>query len=589
MDHMPHFSLKMQMLLRLSFSGCLLLVLFNLRESFTGWIAFQDETRVANRSKKASDFASPRTKRSLELRGRKGYLGIATPVFGLLSTSNVSPLLEETTNPQAKMDEIINDAAKMEKPLTSTHSNSKSDIDKSLVTKRESNDARTNPKRPLNILFLYPDDWRHDTIGAAGKYPVMTPFLDSLAADGVRFTHNCVTTSVCWVSRATMLTGQYLSRHESNDTTNPVFYQHWNETWPHLLRESGYWTGHIGKWQFANYTFVEEQYNYTYLLEGYHWLENPMWRWRPDQPRFYHTTDIYENKTIDFIRDRPKDRPFALTVAFYAPKAIGFGPDQWFPKNETLQMYDNVTIPEPFLDGNTSFAKLPAFFKQTEKSNAGRTRWVDRFGSGRQYQRSMKRYFALITEVDNAIKNIHKELENQGILNETLIVFTTDNGFFLGEHGLGGKWWPYQESIRVPLIIRDPRMPREKVSTLDDSFTLNIDLAPTILSAAGIEVPSGMQGRNIADLYLKPEEKQSWRKEFYYEHPTHYGVDHIPSSSALVRKDFKYLEFPDWNVSQLFDLIADPFEYEDLVNNSDYGELVVQMRKRHDDLKAQVT
>jgi arylsulfatase A-like enzyme len=297
---------------------------------------------------------------------------------------------------------------------------------------------------------------------------------------------------------------------------------------------------------------------------------------------------LYENVTIEFLRNRPKDRPFALTTAFYAPKAIGDGPDQWFPKNETLKLYENVTVPEPLLDGNTSFAKLPGFFKKTETTNAGRTRWVDRFGSGRQYQYSMKRYYALITEVDNAIKNIYKELEEQGILNETLLIFTTDNGFFHGEHGLGGKWWPYQESIRVPLIIKDPRMPKDKAGTTDSSFTLNIDLAPTILDAAMLPVPPGMQGRNIADLYLSPKGEATWREEFFYEHPTHFGVDHIPSSTALVRKDYKYMRYPDWNVEQLFDLVNDPYEYNDLVNHSDYLELVIAMRKRHDELNQSV-
>ncbi len=442
------------------------------------------------------------------------------------------------------------------------------------------------PKR-LNVLLLYPDDWRHDTLGCAGTQLVQTPFLDHLATNkGMRFTHNCVTTSVCWISRATLLTGQYLSRHLSQKIKDPVFYNKWNATWPHLLRSSGYYTGHIGKWQFHRKPFVKRRFDYTYLSEGYHWVPNPKWNETNGESRNIHTTDVFQNLTIEFLRNRPKDRPFALTMAFYAPKAIGWGPDQWFPKNETLQRYyKNLTIPEPPLDGNTSFERLPKFFKETQKTNAGRARWVDRFGNGPQYQKSMKSYYALITEVDGAIKNIHQELERQGILNETLVIFTTDNGFFHGEHGLGGKWWPYQESIRVPLIIQDPRMPKNKVGTLEDAFTLNIDLAPTILNAANLRVPPEMQGRNIADLYLTADGKNTWRKEFYYEHPTHQGINHIPSSSALVRNDFKYMVYPDWNVEQLFDLINDPLEYNDIVNNSAYRELMVQMRKRHDELQ----
>jgi arylsulfatase A-like enzyme len=483
-------------------------------------------------------------------------------------------------------------AVSIQKPITIESTISRANLSTTNTKKETTSDQQppekedsSAPRKPLNVLIMYPDDWRHDTLGCAGTQPVQTPFLDYLASKGIRFTHNCVTTSVCWISRATLFTGQFLSRHGSDRPVHPRFYQQWYQTWPYLLGNAGYWTGHIGKWQFHDYEFVEKQYNYTYLYEGFHWTENP--DQTPGQPKNIHSTDLYENITIEFLRNRPKDVPFALTTAFYAPKAVGEGPDQWYPKNETLKMYENVTVPEPFLDGNTSFEMLPSFFKQTEGTNAGRTRWVDRFGSGRQYQYSMKRYYALITEVDNAIKNIYDELERQGILNETLIIFTTDNGFFHGEHGLGGKWWPYQESIRVPLIIQDPRMPQEKVGTLDDSFTLNIDLASTILSAANIESPPVMQGRDIADLYLKKDGKEKWRKEFFYEHPTHFGTDHIPSSSALVRKDFKYMLYPDWNVEQLFDLKNDPYEYYDIVNNSDYRGLVVQMRNRHHELKQQ--
>ncbi len=443
-------------------------------------------------------------------------------------------------------------------------------------------------RKPLNILFLYADDWRHDTLGVARTQPVKTPFLDKFSRDGIRFTHNCVTTSMCWISRASQLTGQFLSRHLTKRLAEPTFYARFNQTWPYLLRQAGYWTGHVGQWQFANYEFAKKQYDFTHLMEGYHWWSNPSWTPTNGQASHIHTTDLTQNLALKFLKNRPKDQPFALTVAFSAPKAIGSGPDQWFPKNETLRLYDDVTIPPPSMDMHSSYAKLPSFFQKTEASNGGRTRWVERFGTEQQYRKSMKNYYAMITEVDTACKNIVEELRRQGIMEETLVVFTTDNGFFHGEHGLSGKWFPYQESIRVPLIIRDPRMPPEKVGTLEDSFTLNIDLAPTLLGAANIDAPAEMQGKNIADLYLNAEGQSVWRKEFFYEHPTHLGIEHLPSSTALVRKNFKFIAYPDWNAEQLFDLKSDPLESNDLRDHSDYAEMLDGMRKRHDELKGQI-
>ncbi len=137
------------------------------------------------------------------------------------------------------------------------------------------------------------------------------------------------------------------------------------------------------------------------------------------------------------------------------------------------------------------------------------------------------------------------------------------------------------------MIIRDPRMPKNNRGTLDDSFTLNIDLATTILGAANLPPHERMQGRDIADLYMKPDAKETWRKEFFYQHQS-MGRFYIPASSALVRKDYKYMVYPEWNVEQLFDMINDPLEINDIVNQSEHFALVEAMRKRHDLLKEEV-
>ena len=438
--------------------------------------------------------------------------------------------------------------------------------------------TRETEKR-MNVLVLYPDDWRHDSLSAVGTQIVRTPILDQLAREGIRFTHNCVTTSVCWISRATLLTGQYFARHQSADIGNPRFYDSWNETsFPYQMQQEGYFVGHIGKWQYHNPgNWVENHYNWTRLHEGQHWytLQNKT---------KIHATDRSLADAKDFLNERPKDKPFALTVAFYPPKAVGQGIDQYQPKPSSMKMYENETVPEPHVNMNVSYSRLPKFI--TER-NSARFRWHHRYDSPEKYQRMMKNMYRLISEVDEACRQIYVELDRQGILNDTVIIFTTDNGLFHAEHGLAGKWYPYQESIRVPLIIRDPRMPAHRIGTLDESFTLNVDLAPTILGAAGLPKALNMQGRDISDLYLHPN-AQPWRKEFFYQHPSK-GANVIPASSAVVRKDYKYMQFPEHNHELLFHLASDPLEEHDLAQDSYHKPILDEMRHRHDELAYDVS
>lgn len=186
-----------------------------------------------------------------------------------------------------------------------------------------------------------------------------------------------------------------------------------------------------------------------------------------------------------------------------------------------------------------------------------------------------------------AAERIVNELAEQGVLDKTLIIFTTDNGFFHAEHGLAEKFYPFQESIRVPMIVRDPRMAKDKIGKLNDEFTLSIDLAPTILGAAGIETPNVMQGQDISPLYIEDGDmcSSSWRKEFFYEHPVHLRENIIPASEALVRKDYKYLLWPNYKVEQLFDLRNDGYELNDLMENASHKLMLDEMRSRFRELK----
>jgi arylsulfatase len=425
--------------------------------------------------------------------------------------------------------------------------------------------------KPSNILLLYADDWRDDTLGSAGHPVVETPSLDRLAREGLRFTRAYVTTSVCGVSRASLLTGQWMSRH--GNTGFRMFETPWDETFPALMRSKGYWAGYVGKWH--NGDFPAASFDFARSYQGRHWI-------RGEDGSRIHVTKQNENDALDFLRTRPADKPFLLTVAFFAPHAEDEDPRQYLPQPEGMTLYEDTAIPVPPNATEQSWQRLPPFF---DERNEGRKRWHWRFDSPEKYQTMMRNYYRLVHEVDAVCGRLLAELQKQGALDETLVIFTTDNGYFHGEHGLADKWYPHQESIRVPLIVRDPRMPDERRGRANEDIALNVDLAPTILAAAGIAVPPGMQGHDLAPLYLgapRPE----WREEFFYEHPTIGDAHTIPASKALVRKDWKYIHWPEHGLEQLFDLTADPMEESDLARDPAHQDRLAELRKRFAELEA---
>lgn len=426
--------------------------------------------------------------------------------------------------------------------------------------------------QPMNVLVLLADDWRYDTLGCAGDAVVKTPNLDRLANDGLRFTHACVTTAICGVSRASIFTGQWMSRHG-----NPAFQMFktpWAETYPGLLRTNGYYVGHVGKWH--NGKFPAEQFDFGRAYSGTHWMKEADGTW-------IHVTQKNENDALEFLRTRPAGKPFCLTLAFFATHAEDANPLQYLPQPQSMKLYQDVTIPVPINATDESFHRLPPFI--ANEQNEGRVRWHWRFDTPEKFQTMMKNYYRLATEVDTTCGRVLEELKKQGLLENTLIIFTGDNGYYHAEHGLADKWYPHEESIRVPLIVRDPRMASARHGKTNDDFALNVDLAPTILAATGIKAPAGMQGRDLSPLYLATQ-KPAWREEFFYEHATIGKVTKIPSSQALVRKDWKYFFWPDFNTEQLFDLQADPIEEHDLIADPAQKERVAEMKARFSELKA---
>lgn len=280
-------------------------------------------------------------------------------------------------------------------------------------------DAPRQIDKPLNIVLLYADDWRHDALGVAGTLPVETPFLDWLSENkGVRFTHNCVTTSVCWISRVTLVMGQYLSRHGGSRVLNSDWYSQFNMSFPSLLKDAGYYLAWIGKWHTVNFEQIQDVFDFSSIYYGRHFF--------PGDPKPIHITQRNEADAIYQIRNRPADKPFLLTVAFFAPHSWDGEAGQFFPQEKTINTtYLNMTL-EPPVNMTESFARLPKFFGE---DNIARQRWHARFDEPTKYDTMLKNYYRLITEVDSACQAVWNELEAQGILNETMVIFTTDNGF----------------------------------------------------------------------------------------------------------------------------------------------------------------
>ena len=305
---------------------------------------------------------------------------------------------EEKEEANERLEKETNDAT--EKDGNSAENFEKADekVSKDKVVDEEKKEApKANvsvgdtKKKPLNILLLYGDDWRHDSLGSASDGLVKTPFLDKLATQGIRFTHNCVTTSVCWVSRATLYTGQYVSRHKSTEPMKPEFYQGWNKTFPYLLREAGYYFGHVGKWHFKDYEeFVKPQLDWERFYYGSHWFPTPNGQ--------IHTTKLNEKDAIEFLRERPKDKPFCLTVCFFTPHAQDDDPKQYLPQNESMALYVNDTIPIAPSATDEAWKKMPKFFVDI---NEGRNRFFWRFDTPEKYQTMMKNYYRLISEIDS--------------------------------------------------------------------------------------------------------------------------------------------------------------------------------------------
>ncbi len=452
--------------------------------------------------------------------------------------------------------------------------------------------ANTDSKdKKMNIVFLLADDIRWNSIGCMGNDIVVTPSIDAIAKDGIRYDNTYVTTPISCVSRATLLTGQYMSRNNIDRFGKQISEENFTNTYPSVLRNSGYFTGFIGKYGVGK--IRKTDFDHVKEYEGKHWLPltGKIESIGEDERRkkytritgdSIHVTDKNAKDAIDFLKIRPKDKQFCLSVSFFSPHAEDNHPDQYRNKPSSDKYYQNVEIPLPATSTLECLKALPPFI--ADEKCESRTRWHWRFDTPEKYQRYMKSYYRLITDMDEAVGKIIAELKRQGVYENTLIVFMGDNGYFQSDHQLADKWYAYEENIRVPLIIYDPRIPTKARGTANKNMVLNIDIAPTLVAASGVDIPSVMQGKDLSKTYLS-NKTNVLRTDFFCEHPFINRESFIPSSQALVSLSDKYIVYPNYKYEEYFNLKNDPSEIKNGISNVENKKKISQLKKRFSELK----
>ncbi|MCP4944943.1 MAG: sulfatase-like hydrolase/transferase, partial [Planctomycetaceae bacterium] len=434
--------------------------------------------------------------------------------------------------------------------------------------------AEPRTAEPPNIVFFFTDDQTTSTLGCYGNPVVQTPNIDSLAREGTRFDNACVSHSICWVSRTTILsglTGRSFGTSSNPDTATPAAVE---TLYSDLLREKGYRTGYFGKWHAKMpRKFKREDHFDEFEAIG----RNPFYKKQPDGS-LRHETEVIVDRGIKFIQSQPKDKPFALNMWFNACHAEdsdrrpGIGHFPW--PRAVDGMYDDVVIAPPRLNDPGIFYALPDFLKTT----INRERFFWRWNTDDKYQTNVRAYYRMVSGIDGAIGRFMKALEAAGLADNTIIVYSADNGYHMGNRGLAGKWSHFEESLRVPLIIHDPRVKPSQRGQVTEATALNLDLPATFLDWAGIQVPDRYQGHSLQPI-VNGKKPDDWRKETFHEH---FAVrNRIPAFEGLRNENYKYVRYFDHeNHEFLHDLKNDPDELTNLATDPDYAGVLESMRQR---------
>lgn len=440
--------------------------------------------------------------------------------------------------------------------------------------------APTSAADRPNLVFLFADDQCTYSLGCYGTPDVKTPNLDQLAREGIVFDQHYDTTAICMASRANVMTGLLEYKNGCNFEHGPLAIEHWRNAYPMLLRDAGYWTGFAGKIGFE----VTQQPGKKGLLPK---DDFDRWGGGPGQTsyetaknrsmakyakEFPHSTLSYGAFGRDFVLEAAKsDKPFCLSISFKAPHKPAT-PDPRFDA-----VYDNATFTKPDNFGRENGEHFSL------QSRQGRQ--YERFHSWNysdRYDEVMAIYHQQVYGIDVAVGMIREAIAKAGVADNTVIIYTSDNGFLCGSHGYGSKVLPYEEASRVPLIMLDPRHPNSGRQLRCKSLTGNIDFAPTMLKLAGVPIPSNMDGRNLMELYDDPNasiHESLPLINVWGPRPVH--------SLAVVTERWKYIRWPYERgefmaTDELYDLQSDRLELKDLSESSSDAASLARMRQLYD-------
>jgi arylsulfatase A-like enzyme len=462
----------------------------------------------------------------------------------------------------------------------------------------EAREAPPQKGRP-NIVFLFSDDHAAHAISAYHQYLrygvklPKTPNLDRLAADGMLFVNSFVTNSICGPARATVLTGQYGHLNgvmTNNDAIHPT-----EITFPKLLREGGYQTSLFGKWHLRTKPEGFDRYE---ILAGQGPYYNPVLHTGDDSVRYTgYTLDIVTGRAFKWLReDRDKSKPFMMMLAFNAPHRW------WDPGPEQLAKYRDTTfqIPSTFFDdgsgrsevsrdpemkialdlvprdlkldepNNLTPAQLAVWRKGYAEENA-RLRASGLSGEALakwKYQRFIADYMRVISALDDQVGKVLAELDHQGLSKNTIVVYSSDQGFFLGDHGWFDKRWMYEESLRTPLMVKWPGV--TKPGSVNRDMVMNLDLAETFLDVAGVKSPSQMQGASLTPL-LRGTRPANWRDAIYYQYFEYPGWHAVRRQYGVRTNRYKLIHYYEVDKWEMFDLEKDPNELKSVYADPSYS------------------
>ena len=456
-----------------------------------------------------------------------------------------------------------------------------------------------------NILFIFTDDHALNAISAYGG-PLAniapTPAIDRLANEGMRFENCLVTNSICAPSRAVVLTGKY--SHLNGQMTNREIFDGSQQTVPKLLRRAGYQTAIVGKWHLKSTPTGFDHYE---VLRGQGQYYNPRLLTNGETVEHTgYTTDIITDRTLTWLQQRDTEKPFFLMCQHKAPHG------RWEPALRHLKAFDDIEIPEPptLFDDYAGRSSAPASHEMGIAEHMGPFRLMFRYSSkftdeqfrafdnhfrprneayqsanltGKartqwNYQRYMKNYLRCVKAVDENIGRLLKYLDETGQAENTLVIYSSDQGFWLGEHGWFDKRWMYEESLHTPLLVRWPNV--TKPGTINNNLVSNLDFAETFLEAAGVTVPEDMQGRSL-DPLLRGQHPDDWR-QFHYYHYYEAGGHGVPVHYGVTNGRYKLIRFPDKSLDtwEFFDLAVDPLEMTSRYADQHYSREVASLKQQ---------